>query len=127
MNERPESENELTKQDLADQLAHQLWYRVKNHDGPQILRIIGLPSCGKSTLAQSVAQTLQKQYSEGVKRDLVADDDFWEKYNGKIQKISNTVNNSYLKSNGQSDGTESYGRMVDLLLVQYKRENKMSY
>ncbi|MBC8059198.1 MAG: DUF3810 domain-containing protein [Clostridiaceae bacterium] len=64
---------------------------------------------------------LRKQYSEGVKKDLEADNDFWKKYNGKIKKLSGEVNNSYLKSNGQGDGTESYGRMVDLLLAQYKK------
>ena len=66
-------------------------------------------------------KTLQKQYSEGVKKDIDANNVFWDKYSGKIQKLSNQVNNSYLKSNGQSDGTESYGRMVDLLLAQYKK------
>lgn len=64
---------------------------------------------------------LEKQYSEGVKKDIDADNNFWRKYIGKIQKFSNKVNNSYLKSNGQSDGTESYGRMVDLLLAEYKK------
>ena len=63
---------------------------------------------------------LHKKYSLGVRRDLQADNIFWDKYSGKVQKISNQVNNTYLKSNGQSDGTESYGRMVDLLLAEYK-------
>lgn len=65
---------------------------------------------------------LQKKYSDGVKKDIAADNDFWRRYSGKIEKLSNKVNNSYLKSNGQSDGTESYGRMVDLLLAQYKKK-----
>jgi hypothetical protein len=65
---------------------------------------------------------LHQQYSEGVKKDLEAEDNFWKKYSGKIEKISSKVNNSYLKSNGQSDGTESYGRMIDLLLAQYKKD-----
>lgn len=66
-------------------------------------------------------KTLQKHYSQGVKNDIDSNNVFWEKYSGKIERISNKVNNSYLKSNGQIDGTESYGRMVDLLLAQYKK------
>jgi len=67
---------------------------------------------------------IQVLYSEGVKKDIVAEDEFWKKYSGKIEKVSNRLNNSYLKSNGQSDGTESYGRMVDLLLAEYKKNVK---
>jgi len=66
-------------------------------------------------------KTLQKYYSIGVKNDIDSNNDFWRKYSGKIESISTKVNNSYLKSNGQIDGTQSYGRMVDLLLAQYKK------
>jgi len=66
-------------------------------------------------------KTLQKQYSKGVKKDLEANNDFWRKYSGKIERLSTSVNNSYLKTNGQKDGVESYGRMVDLLLAEYKK------
>ncbi|WP_139902473.1 DUF3810 domain-containing protein [Clostridium thermarum] len=59
-------------------------------------------------------------YSEGIKRDLQDNREFWKKYEGKIEKISDTVNDTYLKSNGQADGVKSYGRMVDLLLAEYK-------
>ena len=69
-------------------------------------------------------ETMKKQYSEGVKIDLEAENEFWKKYNGKIQQISNEVNNSYLKSNGQKEGTKSYGKMVDLLLAQYKKDRQ---
>lgn len=61
--------------------------------------------------------------SQGVKRDLKYQSEFWEKYEGKVEKISNNVNDNYLKSNGQSDGVESYGRMVDLLLAEFKAKN----
>lgn len=64
---------------------------------------------------------LRNNYSEGVKRDLLYQNAFWQKYSGKIDEISNKVNNTYLKSNGQQDGVASYGRMVDLLLAEYKK------
>ncbi len=34
--------------------------------------------------------------------------------------VSTDVNNAYLKINGQQDGVNSYGRMVDLLLAEFK-------
>lgn len=67
---------------------------------------------------------LTKKYSAGVKRDIEYNNAFWSKYEGKVEKISDSVNNSYLKSNGQKDGVESYGRMVDLLLAEYRTKNK---
>lgn len=65
-------------------------------------------------------KVLRSKYSEGVKNDLRYDAEFWAKYEGKTQEISNNVNNTYLKSNGQKDGVQSYGRMVDLLIAEYK-------
>jgi hypothetical protein len=67
-------------------------------------------------------KTLQEKYSEPVKRDLKADNEFWDKYSGSVEKVSNNINNRYLKSNGQAEGTKSYGRMVDLLLAEYTKE-----
>lgn len=58
--------------------------------------------------------------SPGVKRDLKYQDEFWQKYQGKVEELSNNVNDNYLKYNGQIDGVESYGRMVDLLLAEFK-------
>jgi hypothetical protein len=63
---------------------------------------------------------LVKKYTPGVRKDLVNDNEFWEKYKGKVEEVANNVNNTYLKSNGQQDGVQSYGRMVDLLLAEYK-------
>ena len=39
---------------------------------------------------------------------------------GKVAEVSNKVNDTYLKVNKQEDGVKSYGRMVDLLLAQYR-------
>ncbi|GLC28909.1 DUF3810 domain-containing protein [Clostridium omnivorum] len=74
----------------------------------------------------SAYKELVKTYSEGVKKDLQYDSEFWSKYEGKVQDFSDKVNNSYLKSNGQEDGVQSYGRMVDLLLAEYKEKNKLA-
>ena len=53
------------------------------------------------------------------KEDLRNNREFWKRYEGKIDDISNEINNTYLKANGVSEGVKSYGKMVDLLLVYY--------
>jgi hypothetical protein len=65
---------------------------------------------------------LYKTYSEGIRRDLKYDYEFWQKYKGKTQEISNNINNTYLRTNGQKDGVQSYGRMVDLLLAEQRKK-----
>ena len=67
---------------------------------------------------------LSSKYSDGVMRDLRDINEFWQKYEGPVEKISNSINNAYLKSNMQNDGVYSYGRMVDLLLAEYRKEIK---
>ena len=63
---------------------------------------------------------LRAEYSPGVVRDLRAISDFWSEYEGPVEDISSSINDTYLKANRQSDGVESYGRMVDLLLAEYR-------
>lgn len=65
---------------------------------------------------------LTKNYSEGVRRDLRYYSSFWKQYEGKVEEASNKINDNYLKSNGQGDGVESYGRMVDLLIAEYRKK-----
>lgn len=62
-------------------------------------------------------------YSDGVSRDLRANSEYWKQFEDTV--ISNTaekLNDTYLKANNQEDGVQSYGRMVDLLLAQYRRD-----
>lgn len=63
---------------------------------------------------------ISKSISDSVRRDLKNESEFWQKYEGKIDEISNEFNNSYLKANGVTEGTQSYGKMVDLLLTYYE-------
>lgn len=63
---------------------------------------------------------LNKTISDDVRRDLDNNNKFWEKYEGKVEKVSNDFNNAYLKSNGIKEGVQSYGKMVELLLTYYK-------
>lgn len=67
----------------------------------------------------------RKYYSEGVIRDLRANNEYWDQFeNTKVAEVANKVNDTYLKANEQEDGVQSYGRVVDLLLAEYRQRQK---
>jgi hypothetical protein len=53
-----------------------------------------------------------------VRRDLAALVAWAERYRGPAERVSQAVNNAYLKTQGQKEGVRSYGRMVDLLIAE---------
>ena len=59
---------------------------------------------------------------EGVWRDLTANNAYWKQFEGPVQEASTEVNNAYLQANMQQDGVRSYGRMVDLVLAWYEKQ-----
>ena len=63
---------------------------------------------------------LAQQYSPGVAMDFQYNNLYWQQFEGAVAEVSSKVNDSYLKANFQSDGVQSYGRMVDLLLADYR-------
>ncbi|MBE6891663.1 MAG: DUF3810 domain-containing protein [Ruminococcaceae bacterium] len=65
--------------------------------------------------------TVYDKLSEDVKTDLRFSNSYWASHEGIIEDISDKVNDVYLKVNQQEDGVKSYGRMVDLLLAEYKK------
>ena len=67
---------------------------------------------------------ISRQLSDQIWVDLRYNTEFWGKYEGKTAEVSNQLNDTYLKLNSQTDGVESYGRMVDLMLA-YERSNIM--
>lgn len=64
---------------------------------------------------------------EGVKRDMAAHNDYWEQFETPVAQVASSVNSVYLAANGQVDGVQSYGRMVDLLLAEYRQRHGVSY
>jgi len=60
-------------------------------------------------------------YSEGMVLDMRAHSAYWKQFEDTVlSEAGEKMNNAYLKANNQSDGTKSYGRMVDLLLAEYR-------
>nr|WP_246578111.1 DUF3810 domain-containing protein [Clostridium frigoris] len=60
--------------------------------------------------------------SKGVLNDMIYNENFWESYSGRIEKISKEINDTYLKSASQRSGIKSYSAMVDLLLANYRKK-----
>lgn len=63
---------------------------------------------------------LYEQLDDRAKEDLKQHNAFWNKYEGKIAEASTQVNDTYLKINDQSDGVQTYGQVVDLMLAYEK-------
>ena len=62
------------------------------------------------------------KYTDEIKSDLHIVYKYREKYKGTVvQKTSHNINNNYLKANNQNDGVRSYGRVVNLLIADYKK------
>mgnify|MGYP000865784150 CR=1 FL=1 len=64
-------------------------------------------------------QRILSKIPERATADLKRNQQYWQKHQGTASRISTAVNDTYLKANAQSDGIQSYGRMVDLLLAYY--------
>ena len=63
---------------------------------------------------------IRLKYSEGANRDFEDWKNYWARYDGPVDQLSTNINNIYLMANRQTDGVKSYGRMVDLLLAEFR-------
>lgn len=61
--------------------------------------------------------------NDDVLLDLAANRDYWNQFEDAsvVSAVSTNINNTYLKINGQENGVNSYGDMVDLLLAEYRK------
>lgn len=67
---------------------------------------------------------ISSRLSNSVKADLRYENAYWDSLRSTdayetVEAVSDKVNDTYLKINGQSDGVKSYGKMVDLLIADY--------
>ena len=99
----------------------------KNHTDPQFqysgyLEVLRYAMHQLYRYDKNKYNDLKKKYSQGMKNDLHAVYQFWRNYSGTIvAKTSEKMNDTYLKINRQKDGTHSYGRVVDLLIAEYRK------
>lgn len=82
--------------------------------------------------AEKYFAVYREHYSPAVSRDLVANNEYWDQFekpvvgDTTVGEIVEKVNDTYLKINDQTDGTKSYGRVVDLLLAEYKQRHRIT-
>ncbi|MBR5514632.1 MAG: DUF3810 domain-containing protein [Clostridia bacterium] len=60
-----------------------------------------------------------------VRREMIAFSEFFSKYqNSGASKVSNAINDTYLKASGEKAGAKSYGLVVDLACAYYAKESQ---
>lgn len=67
-------------------------------------------------------KTAREHCSKGVIRDINQRNQYWKQFEGKVQKTSEKINDSFIQSHGVEDGVLSYNRIVELLLAYYEKE-----
>lgn len=60
--------------------------------------------------------------SDGVKRDIERQGEYWKQFEGKVKQAAEKVNDKFIESQGVDDGVFSYNRVVELLLAYYEKE-----
>ena len=58
---------------------------------------------------------------KAIEKDLLANNEFWDHYEGVVSEVSNQMNDLYLKANGESEGVQSYSRIVELIAAYYNK------
>ena len=66
------------------------------------------------------AGMLRDSFSDAVRADLDWSKRFWREKRTQATKVAKVANDTYLKSQGQPAGRQSYGRMVELLIAEWK-------
>ncbi len=62
--------------------------------------------------------------SDAVRQDLQENNRFWDQYEGRAAETAEAVNDVYLRVNGQPEGVETYGRVVDLMLEDFVKNHQ---
>jgi trehalose-6-phosphate synthase len=68
---------------------------------------------------------LKRTISPGVSQDLAENQRYWEKYQNPLETFSDWFYDLFLKANQQTDGIQSYTKVVELLMGEY-RKNKLN-
>lgn len=64
---------------------------------------------------------VQVYVSDGMRRDLEERGEYWKQFEGKVQEVSSTVNDTFITIQGDDDGVLSYDRVVELILAYYEK------
>ena len=61
-------------------------------------------------------QELIKKVNKGIIKDYVEINNFWKKYDGKIEEVSKKSYDLYLKQNNIQTGIKNYNESISLIL-----------
>ncbi len=70
-------------------------------------------------------EELKKTLAPGVIRDLRDIAEFGERHQGPWSSIFTRINDLFLKANSQSEGVQSYSKVVELLVAHHFRNQKI--
>jgi len=112
----------FAREDEANYLAYLVCTRHPDGDFRYSGVLLALQNAAAALQAHAPEQyqELRAAYSPGLERDLAAIRAYQARYAGPVEKIAERINDAYLRSNRQTDGIASYGRMVDLLLAEQR-------
>lgn len=123
---------------IAHELAHQR--SISSEQECNFLAVLASTTCGMDDYAYSgwllgyiylgnalygadreAWKTVYNTLDQDVRADLKDNNAYWKQFqNSTVKKASNKVYDSFLKSYGEKKGLQSYGAVVDLLVVYYK-------
>lgn len=66
-------------------------------------------------------QEVRGLLNKAIEKDLLTNNEFWDHYEGVVSEVSNQMNDLYLKANGESEGVQSYSRIVELIVAYYNK------
>jgi hypothetical protein len=68
---------------------------------------------------------VRSTYRRGITLDFAQNAEYWKQFEDTVlSEAGEKMNDTYLKINSVEDGTKSYGRMVDLLLAEWRANQK---
>ena len=110
----------IAREDEANAVA---WFASRVHPDPDYRYSGALQAWIYASNALSTAdpaswKQIGSRLDAGVRRDLAAQSAYWKRYDTVVDKVAEKANDVWLKSNGQKDGTRSYGRMLDLIIAE---------
>lgn len=128
----------LTPSTIAHEIAHQ-----RNISSEQEANFVAIVACDLSGIPEyaysgyllayihlsnalykadpQLWQQVVANVNEDARRDLNDYSTYWKKYETPVAQTAREMNDSRLKSYGQTLGTQSYGAVVDLLVAYYTR------
>ena len=68
-------------------------------------------------------QEAHAECSEGMIRDFTAENEYINRFKGKVKEVSHKANDTFIKVQGVKDGSLSYDRVTELILAYYEKNN----